>query len=123
VVCSHPAFNIIGRVVRWRHHLHDYRHHPRHGRDSHDGASHADPRPPGAVACSAVLVVYGDIASDESQSRRYERLAGHASIGIVGENRIQHAVGNLISDLVWMSLCDGFRSEQKASCAHRDSPE
>ena len=39
-------------------------------------------------------------------------LAGHAAVGILLEDRVQNRVGDLVADLIGMSLGNGFRSKQ-----------
>ena len=45
-----------------------------------------------------------DFASDQDQACRDERFASHAPLGILRQNGVEHAIGYLIGDLVWMSF-------------------
>jgi len=38
--------------------------------------------------------------------------------GIVAKHGVEHCVGHLIRDLVWMALGDGFRREEELARAH-----
>ena len=53
-----------------------------------------------------------DLASDDGKTRRHKRLARHARGRVLGQNRVEDGVGNLIRDLVGMSLGDGLRREE-----------
>ena len=54
----------------------------------------------------------GDLAHDMDQAGGGAGLAGHAAVGILLEDRIQNRVGDLVADLIGMSLGNGFRSKQ-----------
>ena len=53
-----------------------------------------------------------DLAGDEREARRDDGLAGHAAVGVLGEDRVENGVGDLVGDLVRMPLGHRFRSEQ-----------
>ena len=38
-------------------------------------------------------------------------LAGHPAIGVLGQDGVQHRVGDLVADLVGVPFGDGFRGE------------
>ena len=62
----------------------------------------------------------GDLAHNVDQTGGSAGLAGHAGIGIVGQDLVQDRIGDLVADLVRMSLGDGLRSKQ-VSC-HKFCP-
>jgi len=53
-----------------------------------------------------------DLAHHDDQAGGDCGLAGHAGIGVVGQNGIQDCVRDLITDLVRMALGDRFRREE-----------
>ena len=57
------------------------------------------------------IAVGGDLPHDVDQARGSTGLAGHAAIGILFQNGVQYRVGDLVTDLVRMSLSDGLRCE------------
>ena len=57
------------------------------------------------------IAVGGDLAHNVDQARRSAGLAGHAAVGILFQNGVQHGIGDLVADLVGMPLGDGFRGE------------
>src|SRR6185437_11598726 len=52
-----------------------------------------------------------DLAGDDGEPGRDQRLAGDAAVGIVGEHGVEHRVGDLVGDLVRMPFRDRFRGE------------
>ena len=62
----------------------------------------------------------GNLAHDVDQTGGSAGLAGHAGIGVVGQDLVQDRIGDLVADLVRMSLGDGLRSKQ-VSC-HKFCP-
>ena len=64
----------------------------------------------------------GDLAHDVHETGRGRRLAGDAARRVLLEDRVEHGVGDLVADLVGMSLGDGFGSE-KIMAHKRVSPE
>jgi hypothetical protein len=68
------------------------------------------------LACDFLDVdvgVGGDLTRDHDQAGVDERLARHAAVGIVGEDRVEDAVGYLIGDLVRVSLRNRLGGEQE----------
>ena len=59
----------------------------------------------------------GDLAHDVDQTGGHAGLAGHAGVGVLGQDLIQDGVRDLVADLVGMPLGDGFGCK-KMSC-HR----
>ncbi len=59
-----------------------------------------------------------DLARDEREARRDERLARDAPDRIVPEDRVEDRVRDLVGDLVRMAFGDGFRREEAAVLAH-----
>ena len=53
-----------------------------------------------------------DLAGNHDEAGVYERLAGHAAIRIVAQHRVEHPVGDLVSDLVRMALGHRLGREQ-----------
>ena len=66
------------------------------------------------------IAVGGDLAHNVDQTGGSAGLAGHAGIGVVGQDLVQDSIGDLVADLVRMSLGDGLRSKQ-VSC-HKFCP-
>src|SRR3990172_4002819 len=60
-----------------------------------------------------------DFTADESKAGGHERFACNARVRVLCQERIEDGVGNLIGNLVRMSLRDGLRSEQ---IPHRSDP-
>ena len=61
------------------------------------------------------IAVGGDLAHDVHKAGGCTGLAGHAGIGVVGQNFVQNGIRDLVADLVGMSFGDGLRSKQ-VSC-------
>jgi hypothetical protein len=55
--------------------------------------------------------VGGDLAGDDTEAGRQQRLAGDAPVGILGEDGVEHGVGDLVGHLVGMALGDALRGE------------
>ena len=53
----------------------------------------------------------GDLAGDDDEPGRDQRLAGDAPLGIGGENGVEHGVGDLVGHLVRMALGDRLGGE------------
>ena len=53
----------------------------------------------------------GDLAHDVYQAGGSGGLAGHASVGVLGQNGVQHRVRDLVADLVGVALSHGFRGK------------
>ena len=64
----------------------------------------------------------GDLAHDVHKSGRGRGLAGHAAVGVLRQNGVQHGIGNLVADLVGMALRHGFGGEKIVSCHSCPSP-
>ena len=59
-----------------------------------------------------------DLARDEREARRDQRLAGHAPDRVVLEDRVEDRVRDLVGDLVRMAFGDRFRREKTVVLAH-----
>ena len=57
------------------------------------------------------IAVGGDLAHDVYQTSGRRGFAGYAAIGILGQNGVQYGIGDLIADLVGMTLGHGFRGK------------
>jgi hypothetical protein len=55
----------------------------------------------------------GDLAGQQGHAGGDQGLAGHASSGILGHDRVDHGVGDLIGDLVGVALGHRFAGEQE----------
>ena len=64
----------------------------------------------------------GDLARHDDEPGGQERLAGHATRRVLGQDRVQDGVGDLVGDLVRMPLGHGLRSEQVLLTRHRVPP-
>ncbi len=53
-----------------------------------------------------------DFAGDDCQAGSDQRLAGHAADRILGENRVENGIGNLVGDLVGMPFGHRLRGKQ-----------
>ena len=53
-----------------------------------------------------------DLAGDDHQTRRDQRFTGHACRRILGQDGVEHGIGNLVRDLVRMSFGHGLRRKQ-----------
>ncbi len=58
------------------------------------------------------IALGADLAHHVHQARVHRGLAGHAAVGILGQDGVQHSVGDLVADLVGMAFGDGFRSKE-----------
>jgi hypothetical protein len=63
-----------------------------------------------------------DFASDDRQARRDQRLTRHSAKRIDGEKGVEHAVRDLIGQLVRMPHADRFTGEQILSGCHERTP-
>ena len=57
------------------------------------------------------IAVGGDLAHDQHHAGGCGALAGDARIGVLGEDCVQYAVGDLVTDLVGMSFGYGLGGE------------
>ena len=62
------------------------------------------------------IAVRRNLAHHQHKTGRRRALARHTRLRVLGQDRIQYAVGNLVADLIGMSLCYRFRC--KNSLAH-----
>ena len=62
------------------------------------------------------IAVGGDLAHDVDHAGRGAGLAGHAGLGVVGQDLVEDGIGDLIADLVGMSLGHGLGSKQTMLC-------
>src|SRR5262249_7874021 len=60
----------------------------------------------------------GDLAGDDHESRRDQRLAGAARGRVTGQHRVEDAVGDLVGELVRLALGDRLGGEEELSRAH-----
>ena len=64
--------------------------------------------------------VGGDLAGDDDEAGRDERLAGDAAVRVVGEDRVEDGVRDLIRDLVgWPSVTDSDVNENERAAMAR----
>ena len=56
----------------------------------------------------------GHLAGDQAQARVHHGFAGHTRGGVLGEQRIEHRIAHLITDLVGVTLGHRFRGEHVA---------
>ena len=56
-----------------------------------------------------------DLAGDDDHAGLDQRFAGDAALWVLGEDRVEDGVGDLVGNLVRMSLGYGFRGKQKES--------
>ena len=56
-----------------------------------------------------------DLPHDHHHAGGGHRLTGHPAIGVLGQDRVQHRVGDLVTDFVRMSLSDGLRGKDSIS--------
>ena len=54
----------------------------------------------------------GDLAGDDRETGRDERLAGDAADGVLREDGVENGVGDLVGDLVGMAFGHRLRGEQ-----------
>ena len=54
----------------------------------------------------------GDLAGDDRQAGRDERLAGDAADGILREDGVENRIGDLVGDLVGMPFGHRLRGEE-----------
>ena len=70
----------------------------------------------GAGVAEIDITVGGDLAHDVDHAGRGTGLAGHAGLGVVGQDLVEDGIGDLIADLVGMSLGNGLGSKQTMLC-------
>src|SRR5262249_29869398 len=56
-----------------------------------------------------------DLARDEGQPGGHHRLAGHPAVRVLGDQRVQDRVGDLVRDLVGVALGHRLRGEEVAA--------
>ena len=56
----------------------------------------------------------GDLAGHHGHAGGDQRLAGHAARGIIGEDGVEHRIGDRVGDLVGMTFGDGLGREDVA---------
>ena len=59
-----------------------------------------------------------DLAADDHEARRHEGLARDAAERVLGEDRIEDGVRDLVGHLVRMTLGDGLGGEVEVAGAH-----
>ena len=59
-----------------------------------------------------------DLAGDDDHAGGDHRLAGDAAVGVLGEEGVEHAIGNLVGQLIGMPHADCFASEEVFSGCH-----
>jgi hypothetical protein len=80
----------------------------------------ADLRDPLAHELGNVDVdVGGDLARDDDEPCRDQRLAGNATQGILRQNGVDVGVRDLVGDLVRVPFGDGFRGKEELAGGHR----
>ena len=57
------------------------------------------------------VAVGGDLTHDVDEAGADAGLAGHAAVGVLGQNGVQNGVADLVADLVGMSFRHGLRGE------------
>ena len=62
------------------------------------------------------VAVGGDLSHDVDEAGGCAGLAGHAGVGVVGQDLVEDGVRDLVADLVGMALGDGLRSKQTVLC-------
>src|SRR6185436_738883 len=60
----------------------------------------------------------GDLTRHDHQAGGEERLAGDSTARVLGQDRIEYRVGNLVGDLVGVPLRHRLRREQMLSLRH-----
>ena len=87
------------------------------------GARVADLLDPLAHEARDVDVGLGrDLARDDDEAGGDERLAGDATLGVVGEDRVEDGVRDLVGDLVGVALGDRLGGEGERARRHRRNP-
>ena len=64
---------------------------------------------PADDGCNIYLGLGGDLPHDKDHAGSGGRLAGHTAHGVLSQHGVQNCVGDLVADLIGMSLSDGFR--------------
>jgi hypothetical protein len=109
VRCAVDALGDVGRLLVDR--VDDR---ARVGAEAQVGVDVADPADRLARDVLDVDVGRGrDLARDDDQAGVDERLAGHAAARMVGEDGVEHAVGDLVGDLVGVALGDRLGGEEE----------
>ena len=49
-----------------------------------------------------------DFAGDDGETRGDHGFASHAAHGVLGDESVEHAVGDLVGQLVWVAHADRF---------------
>jgi hypothetical protein len=58
------------------------------------------------------ICVGGDLAGNHAQTGGEQRLAGHAAVRVLGEDRVEDRVADLVGHLVGVSFGHAFRGER-----------
>ena len=94
------------------------------GADAHRGFGVADVADDFADDLLHVDVGLGrDFAGDDGQAGGDHRFAGDAAHGVLGEEGVEHAVGDLVGQLIGMAHADGFAGEEVSAGCHVGAPE
>ena len=64
-----------------------------------------------------------DFAGDHGEAGGDHRFAGHAAHGVLSNESVEHAVGDLIGQLVWVAHADRFASKQMLAGCHVRAPQ
>ena len=64
-----------------------------------------------------------DFAGDDGEAGGDHRFAGDAARGVLGEQGVEHAVGDLVGQLIGVAHADGFAGEQVLAGCHVGAPE
>jgi len=67
------------------------------------------------------VCVRGDLAGQHDEARVAQRFGGDAGARVLGQDRVEDGVGNLVRDLVGMAFGDGFGSEEVIDGRHASS--
>ena len=70
----------------------------------------------------SMYVVRRDLAGDDDETGRHERLARDAAVRILGEDRVEDRVRHLVGDLVRVTLRHRFGGEREAPSGHSQAP-
>ena len=82
------------------------------GADAHGGFGVADVADHFADDLLHIDVGFGrDLAGDDRQAGRDHRFARHAAHRVLGNEGVEHAVGNLVGQLIGMTHADRFACE------------
>jgi hypothetical protein len=65
----------------------------------------------------------GDFARDHREAGCDHRFAGHAAHRVLGDQGVEHAVGDLVGQLVWVPHADRFAGKEVSAGCHVRAPE